>query len=263
MPFSLEHKCLFVHIPRTGGSSFRKALGVKEPTEDTPAQDLNGDFTLQPLTEKDLPTFVQLHHLCMKQIQMIGVLEPSLLNESFKCAFVRNPWDKVASKYFHNYQHHSDSFEDFIVKVEKIVAFVNENFVFDIESAFYKKYSDLIISTLTESMHNKTLNPWRHKAIWIDPHFFPQHFFIYDELGNILIDFVGRFENYNKDAHHILSHLGASRLYQTRAGVLKPLPIPHLNYSTRLDYREMYNLKTKDIVYNLFKKDIQTFDYRF
>ena len=39
--------------------------------------------------------------------------------------------------------------------------------------------------------------------------------------------------------------------------------IPHLTDSTHKNYRDMYNLKTRDIVCNLFKKDIQTFDYTF
>ena len=262
MPFSLEHKCLFVHIPRTGGSSFRKALGVKEPTEDTPAQDLNGDFTLQPLTEKDLPTFVQLHHLCMKHIQMLGVLDHSLIAESLKVAFVRNPWDKVLSAYSHYYQRHSLDFEDFIVKLEKIVSFVNENFVFDLENVFYKEYSNLMISVLSEETRERKLNPWRKDAIWLDPHFFPQYFFIYDEFDTQLVDCIGRFENYEKDAQDILDRLGALKFFRTRAGTHKPL-IPHFNYSKHADYREVYNSKTRDIVYNIFKKDIQTFDYKF
>ena len=82
---------------------------------------------------------------------MLDVLEPSLLAESFKVAFVRNPWDKVLSAYSHYYHKYSAvDFEDFIVRLEKIVSFVNENFVFDFNNVFYKEYSNLMISTLNE-----------------------------------------------------------------------------------------------------------------
>ena len=262
MPFSLQHKCLFIHIPRNGGVSFRVALGISKPTDSTLASELNGDFDLEPLNENDLLMNIPLHHLCMKHIQMLGVLDHSLIAESLKVAFVRNPWDKVLSAYSHYYQRHSLDFEDFIVKLEKIVSFVNENFVFDLENVFYKEYSNLMISVLSEETRERKLNPWRKDAIWLDPHFFPQYFFIYDEFDTQLVDCIGRFENYEKDAQDILDRLGALKFFRTRAGTHKPL-IPHFNYSKHADYREVYNSKTRDIVYNIFKKDIQTFDYKF
>ena len=119
-----------------------------------------------------------------------------------------------------------------------------------------------MISVLSEETRERKLNPWRKDAIWLDPHFFPQYFFIYDEFDTQLVDCIGRFENYEKDAQDILDRLGALKFFRTRAGTHKPL-IPHFNYSKHADYREVYNSKTRDIVYNIFKKDIQTFDYKF
>ena len=133
--------------------------------------------------------------------------------------------------------------------------FINENFVFDFENIFYKEYSDLMISTLSEvylnHFHDVKLNLSANKLTWVDPHFFPQHLFIYDEFDNQLIDSIGRFENYEKDAQNILNSLGI-------VGA-----IPHSNSSTHKNYRDVYSLKTRDIVYNIFKKDIQTFEYTF
>ena len=140
MPFSLEHKCLFIHVPRTGGTSFRIALGIENPTNSTLAKELNGDFELRPLNENDLLMILPLHHLCMKHIYMLGAIEHSLIVESLKVAFVRNPWDKVLSAYSHYYHQLSIDFEDFIAKLEKIVSFVNENFVFDLKNVFYKEF---------------------------------------------------------------------------------------------------------------------------
>ena len=260
MPFSLQYKCLFIHIPRTGGTSFTKSLGMAEPNEVSIAQDLNGDFELRPKDETQTPLSLQLHHLCMKHVQLLGVVNHSLLTESFKCAFIRNPWDKTISEYSHYYHKYCTDFEDYVFRLEKIVSFVNENFVFDFNNIFYKEYSDLMISTfglaptwkgdVFEQFYIKD-HPFAKELTWVDPHFFPQYFFIYDEFGNNLMDFIGRFENYREDAQKILDHL---EVWQS---------IHHLNSSKHLTYREVYNLKTKDIIFNLFKKDIQTFDYTF
>ena len=267
MPFSIQHKCLFIHIPRTGGTSFREALGMKSPTNYTSAQELNGDFELQNKDEMKSPIAVQLHHLCMKHIQMLGILDNSLITESLKVAFIRNPWDKVLSEYSHYYHKYSIDFEDYITKLEKIVLFINGNFVFNFENIFYKEYSDLMLSTFQRGptwwgAKNEVQfsdfqkfyiehHPFANKLTWVDPHFFPQHLFIYDEFDNLLIDSVGRFENYEKDAQNILNRLGIARA------------IPHSNSSTHKNYRDVYSLKTRDIVYNIFKKDIQTFEYTF
>ena len=267
MPFSLQYKCLFIHIPRTGGTSFTKSLGMAEPNEVSIAQDLNGDFELRPKDETQTPLSLQLHHLCMKHVQLLGVVNHSLLTESFKCAFIRNPWDKTISEYSHYYHKYCTDFEDYVFRLEKIVSFVNENFDFDFNSNFYKKYSDLMLDvfklgpTWWGATNENQLNeftefyiknhPFAKELTYVDPHFFPQHFFIYDEFDNNLVDFVGRFESYREDAQKILDHLEVSET------------IPHLNSSKHLNYREVYNLKTKDVIFNLFKKDIQTFDYTF
>jgi hypothetical protein len=260
MPFSSQHKCLFIHIPRTAGTSFRVALGIREATNSTPAYEINGDFELRPKDETKVPLSIQLHHLCMKHIQLLGVLDHSLLAESFKCAFVRNPWNKTLSEYSHYYHKYCVDFEDYVLRLEKIVLFVNENFVFDFNNNFYKEYSDLMLSifglaptwkgVIFEQFYIKD-HPFAKELTWVDPHFFPQHFFVADELGNNLMNFIGRFENYRRDAQNILDRLNICS------------SISHLNSSKHLDYREVYNLKTRDIVYNLFKKDIQTFDYTF
>ena len=268
MPFSLEHKCLFIHVPRTGGTSLMRSLRVDESGPNAIADGLDGDLELRPKDETKHSIFLlQLHHLCMRHIQLLQILEHSLLAESFKCAFIRNPWDKIVSEYFHSYHKYCIDFEDYVFRLEKIVSFVNENFDFDFNSNFYKKYSDLMLDvfklgpTWWGATNENQLNeftdfyiknhPFAKELTYVDPHFFPQHFFIYDEFDNNLVDFVGRFESYREDAQKILDHLEVSEA------------IPHLNSSKHLNYREVYNLKTKDVIFNLFKKDIQTFDYTF
>ena len=118
MPISLQHKCLFIHVPRTGGTSFEKALGMDVDYQTSIAEGLNGDFEVRPKNEVKLPILIQLHHLCMKHVQLLGVLSHSLLTESFKCAFIRNPWSKTVSEYSHYYHKYCTDFEDYDLRLE-------------------------------------------------------------------------------------------------------------------------------------------------
>ena len=59
MPFSLQHRCLFIHVPRTGGTSFRVSLGIREPTNSTLVRELNGDFELRPKDKTKVPLSIQ------------------------------------------------------------------------------------------------------------------------------------------------------------------------------------------------------------
>jgi chondroitin 4-sulfotransferase 11 len=65
----LDHKFIFVHIPRTGGTSIELQLGNKIPKEEKH----KSLFAL----EKEVDT-----------------------SQCFKFSFVRNPWDITISKYF-------------------------------------------------------------------------------------------------------------------------------------------------------------------
>ena len=44
---------------------------------------------------------------------------------------------------------------------------------------------------------------------------------------------------------------------------IKPLELPVINKSTHNNYQEYYDEETKNFVYNLFKKDINYFNYEF
>ena len=72
-----------------------------------------------------------------------------------------------------------------------------------------------------------------------------------DENGNILVDFVGRYENLHHDLEKIANilHLDVS--------------LPRLNSSQHKDYRSYYNKRSKDLVAKYFQKDIEIFGYHF
>jgi hypothetical protein len=76
--------------------------------------------------------------------------------------------------------------------------------------------------------------------------------YITDSRDNVLIDFVGRFENFGSDLLKVYNRLG-----------IELDSIPHENRSTRGHYSSFYTPETKMIVEERFKRDIEYFGYEF
>ena len=131
-------------------------------------------------------------------------------NRFFKFAFVRNPWDWQVSLY------------TYMLKNEK-----------------HPQHS------LIKSMSSfEEYIEWRVNT---DKHL--QKEFVTDETGNIMVDFVGKYENLQSDFNKICVRLAISE------------SLPHLNVSKVRDYREYYTDKTKNLIFEHFKDDLELFSY--
>jgi hypothetical protein len=84
-------------------------------------------------------------------------------------------------------------------------------------------------------------------------HFIPQYKWISDEKENILIDFVGKFENLTKSWERIYKEMS----------IEGNIALPHENLSVHGSYKDYYSNKTKRIVRRIYKNDIKIFDYTF
>jgi len=71
---SHKHKCIFIHVPRTGGTSIEWALEGKSVFNETPS-------------EKHLTASASME------------MYKEYWDSYFKFSFVRNPWDRVVSMY--------------------------------------------------------------------------------------------------------------------------------------------------------------------
>jgi chondroitin 4-sulfotransferase 11 len=231
LPLSLEHKCLFIHIPRTGGTTLTKILNI-----DINPHLLNGVYEM--VYSKNCPSLVlQFQHLCLQQILCLGYPQ-KYIKDLFKVCFVRNPWDRVVSDYFTYYHKHFSNFRDYVFALKKIVTYINDNYTHDIHTEFYIQYSKLVYNLIGERR-------------WVDAHFFPQYRFIEDRGGQLTIDYIGRFENYHNDVITLLSRLNIC------------CEIPKLNSSMHPPYQDVYDSETKNIVENIYQRDIYLFDYIF
>lgn len=91
VPISHEHRCLFVHIPRTGGTSIEKMLGIHRDWPTLHWECLHGRLTLG--SEE-----YQLQHL--SYLEAAQFIPNSSLVGCFTFTIVRNPWDRIVSEYF-------------------------------------------------------------------------------------------------------------------------------------------------------------------
>jgi len=153
------------------------------------------------------------------------VFSRSTFKRYYKFSFVRNPWDRVVSTFF--FLKNGGLTEKDRVWAEKHLA------PFGTFDAFVKGW-------LKEENINNSL------------HFQHQHVFLEDEKGKIAVDFIGRFENIDEDFKIITDKLGINRI------------LKKTNTSQRKkNYRDYYDEETKEIVNEVYKKDIQLFNYGF
>jgi hypothetical protein len=162
----------------------------------------------------------------------IDSVDYSTYNKFYKFCFVRNPFDRLVSWY--NMMLHKGVGNDF----SKYLLTNSKNF------------SEFI--NLTKIIYETNKLEWDGKNPYPKSIGFNQLDYVSDNKGNVLVDFIGRFENLNEDYDKIIEKIG-----------VKNLPLPHLNKFEYKDYRTYYTDKDIEKVYKIYEKDIKYFGYEF
>ena len=108
-----KKKIIFVHIPRSGGTSIEKILWRSEFKSDF-SFDMNDEkHLLQGFINKYRNKYQSdgLQHLTINNIEKIYPIESK---QFFKFAFIRNPFSRIASAYCEIMQYRKD-LRDFLV----------------------------------------------------------------------------------------------------------------------------------------------------
>lgn len=222
------YQCLFVHVPKTAGQS------VEQFFMDRMGLDWDADRAEVLLGDNPDPSrgTQKLAHLSAWEYIDDGFIERDEFERLFRFSFVRNPYERMVSEYrYRNYFHHH-SFSDFV------------------------------------------LNKLPQRG-WDDQyrHVMPQYDMLHDDSGRLLVDFVGRFENLRADFREVCRRLG-----------IADAELPHRNPSNKRSrnlkrrvrnalfrngegdnarYTDFYDEETRDAVTALYRRDIETFGYRF
>lgn len=152
---------------------------------------------------------------------------PNLCGQYFRFSFVRNPWDRMVSAYHYLRSGGSGKRDKEISK----------------ELSVFKTFDDFAVSWLNEKKLEEKI------------HFVPQYEFLKNHEGLVDLDFIGRFENLSRDVEKLCCQLGRDKVHLNK--------LKKINASKRGDYRQYYTETSREIVAELYKKDITMFGYSF
>ncbi len=153
-------------------------------------------------------------------------------NNYFKFTFVRNPWSRLYSAY------------QFLKKggmTPKDKRWADANLV------DYTDFNTFVLNWLTP------------KNMQLYPHFLPQNRYLcLPGQSNLLVDFVGYFENIEDDFTQIIAALG-----ENSDATLRHENKTEIGDKKRIDYTEMYSDEAAGIVAEVYRDDIELLGYNF
>jgi hypothetical protein len=147
--------------------------------------------------------------------QIFSSIPSEKFTSYFKFGFVRNPWDRAVSLY--------ERREGLRLK----------------SKMGFEEFVDWMKFASSTCLHPV---PHRYQLDWfVSPN------------GDVLVDFIGRYESLAAD----WAQIGA------RLGIAQKLPALNVNTDRERDYRSYYSDRTRKIIADRFAVDIEFFGYRF
>lgn len=217
MLLSPKHQFLFIHIAKTGGTSVRAAL-ARRRWADPWYWPIFLCSRFSHLSGHRIATKLPRH---AKAIAAKELLPHAVYTALFKFAFVRNPWDLQVSSYHHirrERPQHLGGHQDF------------------------------------ESFLRWKLDPQRPPQYHLDTSIELQTDYLIDLRGQLIVDYIGRYERLEADFAEVCARIGIST---------PQLPHRRQANDRGFDYRRYYTAETAELISRRFAADIQRLGYRF
>lgn len=235
---SHQHKCIFIHVPKTGGTSVEKAfledlnLSAKDQTS----------LVLGPNIGKVGPR--RLSHFTIPELIESGHIDAKGVSSYFKFGFVRNPWDRLVSTY--RYLQIGGEFKRFACDVLP-------------NSLWKSKHYGYFVRPQFEYLHD------RNGKILVD---FTGRFECLDEDFGLVRQTLGisaPLLHVNKPRNHAPPL--SSKLRQAAFGALM-LNYAHMSGALQRkeahgNFRAYYDAESASFIGNLYQKDVSLFQYTF
>jgi hypothetical protein len=238
MPLSKRYRFIYIHIPKCAGSSIEFALKKADRN-----LCYHGRASSK---QKEALGSSWLHHVTAERLKRTLPTEDWRL--FFKFTFVRNPWDLMVSFYhFHKRRAVPPRFRELLSEKWSFKNIPRQLFRYVKLKVQYHNFSKERPHIVKRFEMISSFEEWVRAGIYARP----CSAFITDCGGSLMMDFVGRFENLERDFQQVSERIGIK------------MALPHIMKSDRGDYRRYYSPETQALVREHFRTDIDRFDYRF
>lgn len=208
---SHKHKCIFIHIPKAAGTSVERFL-----------RDIDSDIPAKVLRKRGFSHFFNDYL------------------DYYVFSFVRNPYDRLVSAW---------KWGQLKFEKEGDLPFYNKE-----RAVSFEEYVLLITDLDYRKDHKNLWNEYDEYHTLPQFEFFPQlnggHYFTDKINSDFTCDFIGRFEDLNKDFEKVCEDLNMLE-YQ----------LPHAYNSKTFKVNSSWTDELKDKVYNYYKNDFDLFEY--
>jgi chondroitin 4-sulfotransferase 11 len=171
MPISHPHEAIFVHIPKTAGTSIEAVLGMHGTREDIGVVPyFNQELDYEHLYGR------QMQHMTAQSIRTM-LNDEALFTRYFKFTMVRNPWDRLVSA----------------------LAWTDQKWV---------RGEELTVEAFGSQVRQVHALLTGASPAQLPAFLYPQSAFIFDAERQPLVNFIGRYENLAADWCVIRTKLG-------------------------------------------------------
>ncbi len=228
---------IFVHISKTGGSSIEKVLSAYsafpvsfQSNGNSQLEDKHFAITRYSSPDLIFKSLVKQRYFFRAFVHHYLGLRTDT-SSYFKFAFVRNPWDRLVSNY-----HYFCSIDTSMPR----------------STLVYNTFDEWLLGTPSERKSPDGVGVWVDRFRTTDRAPIPQQIGAITLQGEIAVDFVGRYERLQLDFDGVCERIGVPRV-----------DLPHFNRSQRADFSVYYTKKTRQLVRELYRADIEHFGYSF
>ncbi|MCP4381141.1 MAG: sulfotransferase family protein [Hyphomicrobiales bacterium] len=217
MIVSHKHKFIFVHLGRTAGRSLTSALERLCGPDDI--------VTRSKGRERNHEGFWR-HSKATEIRDGIGAEQYA---EYFKFTFERNPWDKIISRYW--------------------------SYVGQRRKSFYKKIPEYVTGKPLSFQSWFNLRLLQGQTIGFGHYKFPRHYDCYTENDEVIVDFIGRHENFSEHVAYICDKINIDININKAYGAKR--------HKERRLYTDLFDPRMNRVVERYFEKDLALLGYRF
>ena len=218
MPVSHPHRAIFVHIPKTAGTSIEAVLGMHGGRHDIGVVPY-----FNQVTDYEHLYGGPLQHMSAQSIRAV-LNDEALFRSYFKFAIVRNPWDRLVSA----------------------LAWTDQKWVRG--EALSEDQFDRQVRQIHGALCAARASG---RPLQLPAFLQPQSPFVLGADGELLVDYIGRYERLEADWQAITERLALQS------------PLPSRMKSHHRDYREYYTPETRAMVGEMFASDVSRFGYTF